>query len=160
MSIATRPDTHRSSALLDHLARLSRARNEAALAPLGMRPRHLVTLTLLRDHGGATQQALASTLQIDRTNLVGLLNELESAGLVLRRRTDADRRRHQVELTDAGLARLCEAEQALAAAENDVFSALDDEQREALYQLLQQATAGHIVSCAAALAQVERPETC
>lgn len=119
-----------------------------------------MALTLLRDHGHATQQSLASTLQIDRTNLVGLLNELESAGLVLRRRTEEDRRRHAVELTPAGVARLREAEQALAAAEDDVFSALDDEQREALYQLLQQATASHVVSCAAALAAVERPESC
>jgi DNA-binding MarR family transcriptional regulator len=157
VSISTQPATHRSSALLDHLARLSRARNEAALASFGLRPRHLVALTLLRDHGGATQQALASTLGIDRTNLVGLLNELESAGLVLRRRTDEDRRRHAVALTDAGAERLRELERALAAAEDDIFSALDDEQRELLYRLLQQATSGHVVSCAAALAQAEQP---
>jgi DNA-binding MarR family transcriptional regulator len=158
--MATTSETHRSSALLDHLARLSRARNEAALASFGLRPRHLVALTLLRDHGDATQQSLATTLQIDRTNLVGLLNDLESAGLVLRRRTDEDRRRHAVTLTGAGHARLCELEHALAAAEDDVFSALDDAQREALYRLLQQATAGHVMSCGAALAHAEQPGAC
>jgi MarR family transcriptional regulator, lower aerobic nicotinate degradation pathway regulator len=145
--------SHRSSALLDHLARRSRIRAESALAPLGLRPRHLLTLTVLRDHGDATQQVLATTLQIDRTNLVGLLNELESAGLILRRRTDEDRRRHVVDLTDAGREKLCEAECALAAAEDDVFSALDAEQRETLYRLLQQATAGHVLECAAAIQQ-------
>jgi DNA-binding MarR family transcriptional regulator len=143
--------THRSSALLHHLARLSRVRAESALTPLGLRPRHLLTLTVLRDHGGATQQALATTLQIDRTNLVGLLNELESAGLIVRRRTDEDRRRHVVDLTDAGGAKLSEAECALAAAEDAVFGALDAEQREMLYQLLQQATAGHVLDCIAAI---------
>jgi DNA-binding MarR family transcriptional regulator len=148
---------HRSSALLDHLARLSRVRAESALTPLGLRPRHLVTLTVLRDHGGATQQALATTLQIDRTNLVGLLNELESGGLIVRRRTDEDRRRHIVGLTDAGRQKLVDAECALAAAEDDVFSALDAEQRETLYQLLQQATAGHVLDCAAAVRQSEEP---
>jgi DNA-binding MarR family transcriptional regulator len=125
------------------------------LTPLGLRPRHLVALTVLRDHGGATQQALATTLQIDRTNLVGLLNELESAGLILRRRTDEDRRRHVVDLTDAGARKLSEVECALAAAEDDVFSALDAEQRETLYRLLQQATAGHVLDCAAAIRQSE-----
>jgi DNA-binding MarR family transcriptional regulator len=149
--IASDPASHRSSALLDHLARLVRVRAESALTPLGLRPRHLLTLTVLRDHGGATQQALASTLQIDRTNLVGLLNELESAGLIVRRRTDEDRRRHVVGLTDAGTDKLVEAECALAAAEDDVFSALDAEQRETLYRLLQQATAGHVLDCAAAI---------
>src|ERR1700676_2272567 len=93
---------HRSSALLDHLARLMRLRAECALEPIGLRPRHLVALTVLRDYGSPTQQALAAALQIDRTNLIGLLNELETEGLVLRRRSSEDRRRHFVELTDDG----------------------------------------------------------
>ncbi|MCW3003814.1 MAG: transcriptional regulator, MarR family [Conexibacter sp.] len=144
--------THRSSALLDHLARLTRLRSESALAPLGLRPRHLVALTVLRDHGGGTQQGLAAALQIDRTNLVGLLNDLEATGLIARRRDAGDRRRHLVELTPAGEQRLREAECALAVAEDDVLGALDGEQRETLYRLLQQATAGHVVDCAAAVA--------
>jgi DNA-binding MarR family transcriptional regulator len=80
---------------------------------------------------------------------VGLLNELERAGQIVRRRTDEDRRRHVVGLTDEGRRKLVEAEEALAAAEDAVFSALDAEQRETLYQLLQQATAGHVLECAA-----------
>jgi DNA-binding MarR family transcriptional regulator len=128
-------------------------RAESSLSPLGLRPRHLVTLTVLRDHGGATQQALAATLQIDRTNLVGLLNELEGTGLIVRRRTDEDRRRHVVELTEAGGRKLVDAECALAAAEDELFSALDAEQRETLYRLLQQATAGHVLDCSAAIQQ-------
>jgi DNA-binding MarR family transcriptional regulator len=145
-------DTHRSSALLDHLARLTRLRSESALAPLGLRPRHLVALTVLREHGDGTQQGLAAALHVDRTNLVGLLNDLESAGLIARRRDADDRRRHIVELTPDGAARLREAECALAAAEDDVLGALNVEQRELLYQLLQQATAGHAFVCAAATA--------
>ena len=147
------PTRHRSSALLDHLARLMRLRAESALAPLGLRPRHLVTLTVLRDHGSPTQQALAAALQTDRTNLIGLLNELETDGLVLRRRSTEDRRRHFVELTDAGSERLAEAEAALAAVEDEVLGALDIEQREVLYQLLAQATTSQAVDCAAAVAQ-------
>src|SRR5438045_212817 len=47
--MAIAPDqAHRSSALLDHLARLMRMRSEAELEPLGLRPRHLVALTVLR----------------------------------------------------------------------------------------------------------------
>jgi DNA-binding MarR family transcriptional regulator len=145
--------THRSSALLEHLGRLTRTRSEAALAPLGLRPRQLVTLTFLRDHGASTQQALAAMLQIDRTNLVGLLNGLESDGLIARRRAEDDRRRHVVELTPTGAQRLGEAECALAATENELLAALDDQERETLYRLLQQATAGHVLDCAAAAAQ-------
>jgi hypothetical protein len=37
-------------------------------------------------------------------------------------------------------------------AEDDVLGALDADQREQLYQLLQQATAGHVLDCSAAAA--------
>lgn len=139
--------THRSAALLDHLARRMRLRSELALAPLGLRPRHLVALTMLRDHAGSTQQALSATLQIDRTNLVGLLNELEAQKLIERRRSTEDRRRHIVELTKVGESVLAKAEFALAAVEDDVLGALDDEQRETLYRLLHQATIEHVIDC-------------
>jgi DNA-binding MarR family transcriptional regulator len=155
MSETTTP--HRASPLLDHLARRMRLRAEAALAPLDLRPRHLVALTLLREHGGGTQQALAEALQIDRTNLVGLLNELEADGLVTRTRSAEDRRRHIVELTPAGAERLREAECALAVVENEVLSALDERQREQLYELLQLAMSGHVVSCSEAVAEDADP---
>jgi DNA-binding MarR family transcriptional regulator len=150
---------HRSAALLDHLARLMRLRAESALEPIGLRPRHLVALTVLRDHGSPTQQALAAALQTDRTNLIGLLNELETAGLILRRRSTEDRRRHFVELTAGGTQRLAEAEAALADAEDDVLSALDAEQRETLYQLLAQATTSHVIDCTATTADEDPPDS-
>jgi DNA-binding MarR family transcriptional regulator len=142
---------HHPGALLHHLARRMRLRTEAVLAPLGLRPRHLVALTVLRDRGGSTQQALAATLEMDGTNIVGLLNELEAKQLIERRRSPEDRRRHLVELTDAGAEQLAEAEYALSAVEDEVLGALDDSQRETLYNLLQQAAVGTPMSCTAAI---------
>ncbi|GAA4669617.1 MarR family winged helix-turn-helix transcriptional regulator [Amycolatopsis dongchuanensis] len=130
----------RVGALLDHLSRRMRLRAEAVLAPLGLRPRHLVALTVLRDSGGSSQQALARTLEMDGTNVVGLLNDLEAEALVERRRSPQDRRKHIVELTGAGAERLAKAEFALAAVEDEVLADLDAPQREALYTLLRQAT--------------------
>ncbi|GIH66088.1 MarR family winged helix-turn-helix transcriptional regulator [Microbispora siamensis] len=139
---------HRCGALLEHLARRLRLRSESVLAPLGLRPRHLVALTVLRDRGGSTQQALASTLEMDGTNVVGLLNDLEAEKLIERRRSPEDRRRHVVELTEAGAKRLAKAEFALAAVEDEVLGALDHDQRETLYSLLQQvATGGMEAAC-------------
>jgi DNA-binding MarR family transcriptional regulator len=158
--MAVTPDqAHRSAALLHHLARLMRMRSEAELEPLGLRPRHLVALTVLRASGGVTgQQELAAALQIDRTNLVGLLNDLETEGLILRRRASEDRRRHIVELTAEGDDRLVAAEKAIGAAEDDVLGALDDRQREQLFELLRQATAGRVPDCGVAAAEQEEPE--
>jgi DNA-binding MarR family transcriptional regulator len=138
---------HRSGALLDHLARRMRLRTEAVLAPLGLRPRHLVALTVLRHLGGSTQQALATTLAMDGTNIVGLLNELEADKLIERRRSPEDRRRHVVELTEAGAQQLAKAECALAEVDEEVLGALDASQRETLYHLLQLAATGTGVSC-------------
>jgi MarR family transcriptional regulator, lower aerobic nicotinate degradation pathway regulator len=124
-----------------------RLRSEAVLAPLGLRPRHMVALTVLRDGGGSTQQALAATLEMDGTNIVGLLNDLEAKNLIERRRSPEDRRRHTVELTEAGATQLSNVEFALLSAEDEVLGALSETQRETLYNLLQQAARGSDVSC-------------
>ena len=134
----------RSGALLDLLSRRMRAVGESALQSQGLRPRHLLTMTVLRDSGESSQADLAGTLQLDRTNLVGLLNELENDGLIERRRSPEDRRRHTVVLTDEGRERLARAEFALAAAEDIVLANLSAKQRDTLYELLAKAT---VASC-------------
>ncbi|HEY6891718.1 MAG TPA: MarR family winged helix-turn-helix transcriptional regulator [Solirubrobacter sp.] len=131
----------RSSALLDLLSRRMRVAGESALQAAGLRPRHMLVLTVLRDLGESSQADLAGTLQLDRTNLVGVLNDLETEGLIERRRSPEDRRRHTVLLTPDGRERLARAEFALAAAEDVVFAALTHKQRETLYELLLKATA-------------------
>ena len=49
-----------------------------------------------------SQQQLVEALRIDPSVLVGLLNELETVGIVARTRDPADRRRHLVEITGHG----------------------------------------------------------
>jgi len=141
----------RALVLIDHIARVARRRSELALAPSGLRPRHLVALTVLREHGALTQAALGDALRLDPTNLVGLLNELEEQGLLTRRRDPADRRRHIVDLSGEGVAALARAECALAAVEEQVLAALDDDERATLQALLARAASGQVAcdSCAA-----------
>jgi DNA-binding MarR family transcriptional regulator len=148
---------HRCGALLDHLSRRMRLRSESVLAPLGLRPRHLIALTVLRERGGSSQQDLAKILAMDGTNVVGLLNDLEAENLIERRRSPVDRRRHVVELTDVGVKMLVRAEFALAAVEDEVLGGLTAEQRETLYELLHQATSkGEVQACSEAVP----PPTC
>ena len=109
---------------------------------LGMRVRHLVTLSYLREHNPAPQQQLGESLCIDANNLVLLLNALEQAGHVARRRDPADRRRHLVEPTPAGLRALARAERAQAAIEDEALSTLGAGEREALRDLLMRALHG------------------
>lgn len=133
-------------ALLEHLARRLRTESESEIEKFGLRPRHFIALTLLRDAGERQQADLAGMLRLDPTNVVGLLNELEDAGLVERRRSAQDRRRHTVILTPAGAERLADVENVLHDVERRTLGSLDDHQHAALYQLLQQA-AGDAVVC-------------
>ena len=79
-----------------------RRKFERAVEPLGLRARHLVALTHLRDHGACAQQTLIDALGLDASNLVALLNELEDADLIVRSRDRADRRRGIIELSAEG----------------------------------------------------------
>jgi len=137
---ATTTSSHQSLVMLNHLARVARRTSEAALEPSGLRPRHVVALTILRDRGSMTQVALGEVLHLDPTNLVGLLNELERKELLERRRDVLDRRRHIVELSDAGRTTLAGAERALAAVQDQVLAGLDDDERSTLHALLARAT--------------------
>jgi DNA-binding MarR family transcriptional regulator len=112
------------------------------LGEFGLRPRHHITLTLLRDLGETGQADLAAALRIDRTNLVGLLNELEERGLIERRRSPQDRRRHTVALTAKGRRQLAKAEFAMLAIESEVLACLDIDERRRLHDLLLRAVVG------------------
>jgi len=133
-----------SLALLSHLARVAR-READAFAPGGdLRPAHVVVLTLLRDHGAATQRGVADAVRLDPSTLVGLLNDLEERGLVSRRRDPADRRRHIVELEDAGRRWLAGTEERLAAVEDRVLGSLTQDERRTLHALLVRAAGGQL----------------
>src|SRR5207244_8447276 len=103
------PGDRRILRLVEHLARVGRRAAEGSMAPGGLRPRHLIALKLLSEQGPASQQALADSLSLDPSNVVGLLNELEERKLITRRRDSADRRRHIVELSPRGNKELCSA---------------------------------------------------
>ena len=141
--------THQSLVLINHLARVARRRSEIALEPTGLRPRHVVALTILRESGAMTQGALGEALRLDPTNLVGVLNELEEASLLERRRDPLDRRRHIVELSETGRDAIARAERELASVQDEVLAQLDEDERATLHGLLLRASEGRI-SCEAA----------
>ncbi len=129
-----------SMVLLTRLAKQVYRRSSEEL--LGMHMRLLMALSYVRDHDNAPQQELAEALCMDANNVVLLLNELEDLGYVARRRDPHDRRRHLVELTDAGFGALRSAERAQETIEDDVLRGLDPSDRAILWQLLTRALQG------------------
>jgi DNA-binding MarR family transcriptional regulator len=109
---------------------------------LGMRLKLFLLLGYVRDRGAVSQHELETGLLMDANSVVLLLNEAEAAGLSVRKRDAADRRRHMVELTDAGRAAVVRAEKAREGIEDDVLSDLSGEERKALRKLLKRVLEG------------------
>ncbi|MCW2651015.1 MAG: hypothetical protein JWR32_1991 [Mycobacterium sp.] len=125
------------------------------MTPGGLRPRHLIALKLLSEQRSASQQGLTDALQLDPSNVVALLNELEERGLITRRRDPTDRRRHIVELSSAGRDELACAQTRLSRVEDDLLGALSARERGTLYRLLVRAAGIASPPCAA-----DQPPTC
>lgn len=109
---------------------------------LGMDPRLLMALSYVGDHDGAPQHELVDALCMDAKNVVLLLNELEDRGHLVRRRDPEDRRRHRVQITEAGQEALTRARDHMDTIENEVLQALDADERAALVKLLARALRG------------------
>jgi DNA-binding MarR family transcriptional regulator len=142
-AIAEKTETCSEPELLQHagflLAQLGRAvtrQYRCALSPIGLKPRETQALLRLRADGAISQQALGAALDIDASNLVALLNDLEADSLISRRRDPEDRRRHVVEVSKRGTKLLNEVERAAAEVEDRFFAALDEDERIALEELL------------------------
>jgi DNA-binding MarR family transcriptional regulator len=141
--------------LIAQLARGMRRQVEAAAAPLGLRARELLALQHLRDRGPAAQQALVELIGVDATNLVAILNSLEDAELIKRRRDRSDRRRAIIELSAEGEQVLAELDHSLQRLDDTLLVGLTAPEREQLKALL-----GRIVEQTGAACAVPATEEC
>jgi DNA-binding MarR family transcriptional regulator len=128
--------------LVEYIARVARRAYDNCQEPGCLRPRHLNALDLMYERGPLSQHALGEALSLDPSNVVGLLNELEERGLIVRERDPADRRRHIVSLAPSGKAELATAGSQLASVEDDLLRALSADERAVLRDLLMRVARG------------------
>ncbi|MDI6104863.1 MarR family transcriptional regulator [Actinoplanes sp. NEAU-A12] len=102
----------------------------------GARGYHYRLLDSLVTGGPASQAALGRRTGIYLSDLVGALNELESAGFVRRSADPADKRRNVVSLTAAGRERAAELGERAAAIQDELLAPLSAAEREQLTGLL------------------------
>ena len=115
---------------------------------VGLHPYHHAVLIALSEGSHETQGAIADTLGYDRGQLVGLLDELEERGLVERRRDQADRRRHLVQITPEGKRMLRTLRTLSRRLEADFLSPLTEDERATLHALLLCLAHKHEPGCA------------
>jgi DNA-binding MarR family transcriptional regulator len=100
-------------------------------------------MALLADGKCQAQASIADVLQLDRSQLVGMLDGLEERGLIERRRDPIDRRRHRVTLTTAGEGELAKLRELMQRIEEEFLAPLDTESRDTLYGLLSKLASYH-----------------
>jgi DNA-binding MarR family transcriptional regulator len=129
--------THWPGYLMSFLAEHATARFERGLRAEGIRSTHAQVLVVIDAEGPMSQRDLGRRLRIDKSPMVGLIDDLERLGLAERRRSPTDRRVQAIHLTPDGERVLRERVVPLAEAENErTFGALDDDERELLHALL------------------------
>jgi DNA-binding MarR family transcriptional regulator len=112
------------------------------LAPFDLHPREFALLRAVGIQEGLAQQALGDRLQIPRSRMVAIVDELESRGLLERRPNAGDRRVRELYLTEAGRQLLDEAFRGAVAYDRQISSPLTPEEREQLLDLLERLSAG------------------
>jgi MarR family transcriptional regulator, lower aerobic nicotinate degradation pathway regulator len=126
----------RTSFLLKRLGFKVKERAQEALEPTGLNPQHHAVLSLLDEGTCTAQWRIADRLVYDRSQLVGLLDDLEERGLVARKRDPVDRRRHLVSLTPEGTKALGELRAIASEVEKEFLAPLDAGERRTLHSLL------------------------
>jgi len=125
--------------LFFRLWRVSNTLTTEALHSIGLTPALFGVLNVLAARDDAIQQELGSTMGIDPSTMVALIDKLESEGLAKRRPDPRDRRARQVSITPKGRRLLERARKMAFEAEDEVLRGLTAAERRELQGLLRKA---------------------
>ncbi len=107
------------------------------LAVYGLKPVDFSVMSVIHHNPGVTSRQLCASLSILPPNLVGLIQSLESRGLIDRKPHPTDGRAVGLHPTDKGVTLMLQAEVTAFELEIDASSKLTAKQRQTLVQLLQ-----------------------
>ena len=125
--------------LFFRLWRASHVRAADVLGSVGLTPALFALLNVIGAREGAIQQELGSALGIDRSTMVSLIDQLESAGLATRRASATDRRAREIAITPKGRRLLQRSRRMISETEDEVLAGLTAEERSGLVSLLRRA---------------------
>ncbi len=125
--------------LFFRLWRTSHVRAADVLASVGLTPALFALLNVIAARDGAIQQELGSAMGIDRSTMVSLIDQLESAGLAKRRPSATDRRAREIAITPKGRRLLQRSRRMISETEDEVLAGLTAKERSELVSLLRRA---------------------
>ncbi|MFJ9894768.1 MarR family winged helix-turn-helix transcriptional regulator [Streptomyces sp. NPDC091280] len=122
--------------LLGRAAARGRTLVADALAAEGLKMWHHVVLSAVRDLAPVAQADLGRGVGLDPKDLVGVLNDLQAARLVVREPDPKDRRKNAVSLTAEGARLLKRCEKAAREANDTLLAPLTAAERDRFTDLL------------------------
>jgi len=137
----------KSGFLMVRLGTEFRSRAVGALVEAGFSQYHYSVLALLHEQDRETQAEIAEALDLDPSQLVGILDTLEQRGVIARQRDPRDRRRHLVSLTTEGRRQLRRLRTAIDRLEDQLFAPLDPGERARLHAMLLRLAEYHDPHC-------------
>lgn len=117
------------------------ARSIAALEEFGLPTGSFTVLSLIAANPGSSQTVLAKAAGLNKSALVGIVDELEKGGLAARDRSSSDRRRNQLIVTPAGEAAMTAMFDRVRRGEEAVRDALGTNDLRKLLELIDRANA-------------------
>lgn len=103
----------------------------------GVTPGLFGMLQVIAANAGLTQNRLAEVMEVDRSAIFKVVNQLEGRGLIARTPSDLDRRSNCLQLTEHGLAALARMEALVVAHEKEFAGTLSPEELATLTSLLE-----------------------
>lgn len=125
-----------AGSLVSDVARLMRRAFDERARDLGMTRPQWQVLSLLRRHEGINQGGLADLLEVEPITLCRMVDRLQEADLVERRRDPADRRAWRLFLSDRAVALLEQLRPLAAEMLDAALEGLTEEERENLVSAL------------------------
>jgi DNA-binding MarR family transcriptional regulator len=127
--------THRLAALTRRAVG-ERMAHETWAHQAGFRPGCIGVLRVVAAREPVSQREVSEALLLDPSDLVTLVDILERAGLVERRRDPADRRRYALEVTPRGKLAVVRLREINREANEELLAPLDEHEREQLAELI------------------------
>jgi MarR family transcriptional regulator, lower aerobic nicotinate degradation pathway regulator len=133
------PITKQTMFLMQWAHRRSLRAFNAALGPFEIEARHLGILMLLTETSEPlNQKQLALKLELDKSSVVLIMDDLERLQMAKRSRDPRDRRAHAVEITDKGRKCLARAEIIAAQLSRQILAHISQDRRKQLDATLRQ----------------------